>query len=516
MIRMSKPSASMRLAPRYHLIGILCLILLLFPSAAMAYDLACYTREDVSAGTIGINQAGTVKSGNVFIGIEANCDAYGLSNIFSGLNCQFKSTINEIMNRMYCGLQHTLQPLLMVMILLFVVLYGIQFTFGMAKLTASELTTRLIKIALIWTFAMYASWGVGIAFYFLSGSIEMAVSWAMQAFTGSFNHQACGAISTASNVPSMFIYIDCRIYELFHGRFSVDGQYLFAFIAALAINAQLIFFLMLYLFFMIISTVTRALVTYLLGLSAIAFLLSLGPIFVSMALFKPTFTFFESWLRYIISFAMQIVLVFACVALWLFVMDHYWGFFKHLANIMGEYQLGHNAGAVTQPFYNDVGVCLSDESFQQGQLRRFNTEELCGAKDWAPPSRFATHEGFVSWLTLWFLTLSLLVYAFHTLLKNIPDIARVLSGPRWAPQLAGGAQQGAVNLPGFTGMGNIKEAGMTAFGQGTKGVVGNLQSGLKAASGQLKKEVGIAPPKPSAKTVRSASTSMVNPRGPTK
>lgn len=429
----------------------------LLPSAAFAYNLSC--------------AAGMPTGGSIFIGV-GDCNTYGLFHVFSGLNCRFQSILNEIMSRMYCGLQFYLEPFLKAMILLYVVGYALMFTFGIAQLTASELVSRLLRIAIIWVFAMNASWGIGMAFYFLVGGLETIVTWIFS------------TLDPSMDVPNFFFYLDTIIYDYFIQRFSTSGKTVMLFFVVMIAYMPPVAMLFFYFLSMMVSTFARALVSYLLGLASIAFMLSLGPIFVSLALFRSTYTFFESWLRYLISFAMQILLIFAAIALWLMVMQMLaGGFFEDLVRMIGQYNAAHNAAGINNQFIETPGVCLFGDAINcQGDLM--------------PPGKFATDGQFIQYLTANLLAICLLVFAFNTMLKNIPEIATQLAGPKFAPQLGGGTGFGTVEMPGFTGLGHMKHA---AFNQAWSTVGGTLtkaRAGGAAAWEQFQRNVGINPADP--------------------
>jgi len=408
----------------------LACLLVMLPEAAMAYTLQCVD---------GLAVDGT----EIFIG-AFNCDAYGPDQPFSGLNCYFQQILNEVMKRMYCGIQFHLEHLLQIAILMFVLMYALMFSLGLAALTAKELTIRLIKISLIWAFAMNASYGIGMAFYFLMGGIEEVVTWVIQVFFGPIT--GLGFIG----------YIDFLIFEQLTGGFTTQGAMLLGFFGTLAVLMFPVFLLFLVYMMTVMAALTRTVVTYLVGLSAIAFLISLGPIFVSLALFKPTFTFFDSWLRYLISFSLQIILTFAAVALWLYIMSLMGNFFIVLMDMIIPYTDKSHSEASFAFFENTYAICPNGGN--SGGFTFGPDGPICagGEASW-PPSRYATEESFIAWITINLISLGTLVYAFDALLRLMPNFARQLSGPAFAPQLGGGAGFGAVSMPGFSSVGRLKQ-----------------------------------------------------------
>ena len=401
-------------------LAIACVFALL-PEAAWAYTLQCAN--------------GLPAGGDIFLG-AVDCHQYGAHQPFSGLNCYFQQVLNEVTKRMYCGIQFRLMPFLQVMILLFVLVYAIMFTMGLAALTGKELVTRCIKMALVWAFAMNASWGVGMAFYFLVGGIETVATWVIQVFFPDMQGM------------DFIAYIDFLIFQQLTGGFTAKGAALLGFFGTLAVLMFPVFLLFLVYMMTVMAALMRAVITYLLGLSAIAFLIALGPIFVSFALFKTTFTFFDSWFRYLVSFSLQIILVFAAVALWLYVMSLVGNFFLVLMNMIIPYEdKAHSMGSAAI-FKDTWAICLN------GAAR--DGISCVGNRPALSPAAYSVHERFIAWLTLNLIVLGTLVYAFDALLRMMPNFARQLSGPAFAPQLGGGSSFGAIQMPGLSQIGQLK------------------------------------------------------------
>jgi len=89
----------------------------------------------------------------------------------------------------------------------------------------------------------------------------------------------------------------------------------------------------------------RTLLSFLLALSTIAFLITLSPIFLSFMLFKVTYHFFESWLRYMVSYALQIIIVFAIISLWITSMMLFAPFFNDMSKLIFSLPAGGEQGS---------------------------------------------------------------------------------------------------------------------------------------------------------------------------
>jgi type IV secretory pathway VirB6-like protein len=407
-----------------------------FPAEALAQTLQC--------DMFGQPVFGTSLFGGLVVNLNPRCTV-DASHVFSGLNCMFHVLLNEVMSKMYCGLQYRLQPLLAQALTLYVLLYAIAFTMGISELTVRELVTRLLKIALIWTFAMNASWGVGLAFGFFVGGIESISGWLLG----------------GSGSSSFFTTLDDFLVNQITSPFTADGAKIVAFFVSLWYAIPPLCLLFLYFMFKVMTVMIRALVSYLLGLTMIAFLIALSPIFVSFALFQFTFHFFETWLRYIISMAMQIVLVFAAVAVWLFVMQQYAYFFADLADIIIAYTKTFIVGgARTAP--DTLGVC---------PIRLNGMRAACSGGEILPPTTFSQNVTLIWFLVSNLITLSVVVYAFDVFIKQIPDFARQLAGPQHVPALGGGSGASSVAMPGFSTVRKLENAAISKVQDSVGGIV---------------------------------------------
>ncbi len=396
----------------------------------------CLLPAEVFAQTLACNNGGPVSGTVLFPVVTCQLD---MNHIFSGLNCIFHTILNDVMSRMYCGIQYSLMAPLAQALTLFVLLYALAFTVGISELTARELVTRLIKVALIWSFAMNASWGIGVGFNFLANSIETIAGWVLG----------------GGGTPNFFIALDQFLISQVAAPFTGNGARIMAFFVSLWYALPPLFFLFLYLMIKVITVLIRALVSYLLGLTLIAFLISLSPIFVSFALFQVTYHFFETWLRYLISMALQIILVFAAVAVWLMVMGQYAYFFNELGQIIISYTNVLMVGA-SRTSVDIFGVCPITVS---------GMHATCSGGGVIPPTAFPQNANLIWYLIANLITMSVIAYAFDTFIKQIPDLARQLAGPQYVPTLSGGSGASAIALPGFTSLRRYEQKAVSQFKQ---------------------------------------------------
>jgi type IV secretory pathway VirB6-like protein len=318
--------------------------LILMPSQAMAYELlSCDDNGNVAGGQLFLTTAGQS---------ESFCEFQGLDHIFSQVACDVTTVLNIVLGAMYCALQYNLAPVVAALLTLYIVVFGVQLLMGTAELTSKEILLRLFKIALVWTFVTQSAWGIGIVFLFFIDLANQLIWWSMSAIdTGGLINMPplpTGGVSTAMPV---YHYIDKMILDVVTGPLTQANSKLVGFFALMAGIIPPIFAIAVYWLVTTFKILMRALISFLLSISALAFLISLSPIFLSFMLFKATAQFFESWLKFMISYALQMGVVFACIATWAISVNMFVGFFDELSNVIfihavaGHLPLPHHAAA---------------------------------------------------------------------------------------------------------------------------------------------------------------------------
>lgn len=71
----------------------------------------------------------------------------------------------------------------------------------------------------------------------------------------------------------------------------------------------------------LIMTVIKITLMYLLAIIALTFIVMIGPLFIPLVIFKQTKQYFDSWLRLLVSFGLQPVIMFAYVAMMIIAFD---------------------------------------------------------------------------------------------------------------------------------------------------------------------------------------------------
>jgi type IV secretory pathway VirB6-like protein len=204
---------------------------------------------------------------------------------------------------------------------------------------------------------------------------------------------------------------------------------------------------------MTLVTLARTLISFMLAISAIAFLIALSPIFLSFMLFQSTFHLFESWLRYMLSYSLQIIVVFAVIALWVSIIMRFGGFFDMLAKLIFDFKALGVPGALTDPS-NTFGICPPNYG-----MSPFGPTAVCAGgfnpalvpdpatgvitpnadyKALLQPSQIPEQTKFIYFVLFHLISLSLIAYAFNALMRDAPEVAKSIVGPPYQSPLVGG------------------------------------------------------------------------------
>jgi len=451
---------------QYLLILVAALSLVFMPVAANAQvQLYCDGSGGVGGGQF--YYADSVNS-------QGACAYQGVQHVFSQIICNFVLILDSVLGKVYCGIQYAITPILAALLTLYVVVFGAQILMGTAQLNSKEIVIRLLKIAGVWTLVTQSTWGIGMAFQFFAGAMNDGSRWVLNAVCTIPSLATSGMCPNVSggNVMSVYQYIDGIIYAAILGPFTTANDKVIGFFLVLMGIFPPIFAMAISWLVTTLTMLARTLISFLLCLSAIAFLIALSPIFISFMLFQSTNHLFEDWLKYLVAYSLQMTIVFAIIALWIIAMSLFGGFFNTLSNVIFPYQdLRVGEGGVMNPV-NSWGICRYITSYSppgnpasacvvglpcMPSLRcnpAFNPLSPIPAIRNAAiiaPDQLLTAQDFLYFMSYNLFALIMIAYMFNVLLKNAPDIARQLSGPAAMPSLAGGFGMGGFGQA--TGMG---------------------------------------------------------------
>jgi hypothetical protein len=421
-------------ALRHSLLILLATVaLILSPQAAQAAALSC-------------NGAGSVAGGTLYEADPANhtgaCETIGnpgeqLQHIFSIVVCNFVMILNDVLGGMYCGLQFSMQTILGMVLTVYIIVFGVQILMGTAQANSKEIILRLLKIAGVWMFATQSLWGINMGFGFFVSLITSGIWWVTHAIMPA---EAGGA---SDSVMPVYAYIDSLIFATVMGPLTGGGAKLFGFFVLLLSVMPTLTLLAGAWLWMTLITLARTLIGFMLAVSAIAFLIALSPIFMSFMLFQSTFHLFETWLRYMLSYSLQIIIIFAVIALWVMVIGKFVTFFGMLSDLIFDFRVIGEPGAFLAPS-DTYGICppiYNNSPFGPTAVCPDGFNPLLNDADKAAllqPSRILRHGEFLYFVTFHLISLSLIAYAFNALMRDAPEIAKHIVGPAYAPVMVGG------------------------------------------------------------------------------
>lgn len=204
------------------------------------------------------------------------------------------------------------QAILSISMAMMLMFFGVTYLMGITDLSSSDLINRCIKIAMIYFFASPTGW------YWFN---MFAVKW----FKDGTDYLAFMMASSFDDSPSLAKAISLNDYYdksvLFSSVDKVFGMF-FSQAVQKKISALLfasifgfVYLWIIYLsFFLYIYAVSYAVLYYLTAQIFISILFTLGPIFFIFTLFNQTKGMFDSWLKQLIGFSMQQILLLTTLA----------------------------------------------------------------------------------------------------------------------------------------------------------------------------------------------------------
>lgn len=237
-----------------------------------------------------------------------------LDNVFTFLICNMERLAGNLLGNMYCGIMVDLIPAIMAMLTLAVLFFGIGFTIGVIPATARDFQMFLLKIAFVFGFATQSDLIIGYGYNLLVGGLREGTAIGLSAMFEDSSRFVSGT--------DVYHYLDNFLAQAM--RFATDyvgvkwspgnnpcQNAVFAVLAIMAVAFPPVFFIGVMIIFRVAITFLRAVFGYLYSIVGITFLLTLSPLFLSFYLFKQTRPFFDKWIGYLVSFSLQMVILFA-------------------------------------------------------------------------------------------------------------------------------------------------------------------------------------------------------------
>ncbi len=190
----------------------------------------------------------------------------------------------------------TLQRIIRSALILYVTIYALTFLAGATQITAKDLLTRFIKIALVAILLREDSW-------------KFFNDYLFSAFIEGTDYIMTNVVGLSSSKSNIFGFIDPIFDKYTNGRF-----WLLLFIQLLQIHNGLIVvaIITIYSLTLYFRAILEVIIGYVIAYVGLSVMISLAPFFIILVLFEKTKSIFDNWLSTLFSYVMQpsILLIF--------------------------------------------------------------------------------------------------------------------------------------------------------------------------------------------------------------
>jgi len=252
-----------------------------------------------SFGQYQVNLESTIAEGGFYADI--------LNPFFEGLKDKIKHASITIFKNMTCykgaggeGNCTNFFSYIKAMLILYVMLYGASFLLGIVKINQTDLVIRVVKISLVAgllndkTFEFFNLYVFDTVTNFSDDIISNMSGYSM--------------FSDSTSVSNPFMFLNAVMTKIFLSS-TFAGQIM----ATLSMGfGGLIYFILIFVAICIIVMVLlKAIAIYLMAFMAIAVLIGLAPLFLTFILFERTWYLFDHWLKFMIRYMLEPVIMLA-------------------------------------------------------------------------------------------------------------------------------------------------------------------------------------------------------------
>ena len=428
--------------------------------------------------------------GSLFI--KRTCNVTETS-LFSGIVCTYQQTLSDIFSNVYCGMKKAILRPLTLAIVLGLILFAIAFLTGMVRLTSGEVFKLVFKIALVWGFATQADLAINVGYRFLMNTASEGITIVLRTSMPS------SVENTDWNADAALRHMDeLSVEAVTPFSFKPDPNapgvadntcqsFILGLVAMFALVVPPLFLTFSYVLLQAFLMYARAMLGYLMAITGITFLMTLSPLFLGFALFTPTRKFFDNWLKYLISFTLQMIIVFAFLAL-IEMMDIGHLLTTTLALVKplkdDQVQMGAVRGALGL-ILPSCGIC--EYKMEMDHKRHIEVPHCIEGGAVISPIDLVSKPDLLYGLALKFISLGILAYVTESMLKYVPELAKHLAGTPYSPRLGGtigmndfaaGQMATGIKSPGRETLGKLGENFEAAF-RGTSGTTASrITAGL--------------------------------------
>ncbi|MEQ1704681.1 MAG: type IV secretion system protein [Rickettsiales bacterium] len=265
------------------------------------------------------------------------CGLVSVDNIFSSIGCRYVNILNDVFSKFFCALQFGMRDLVVLIVALYIAIYGVRLLIGTQEATGGAAILAFIKIGIVYMFIDKGALAVSYIYKFFVGFIQESVAWV---FSG-INCPTIICIGNAQSISQVFGDIDRKVKFIIMGAddgttaglFTGNGELILFFFVLFFISFT-VFMLLFTMIAKAVSVFVSSLVTFMLSITAVAFLISLSPIFMSFMLFNSTYSLFDNWLRFLVSYSLQPMIIFAIFSLWIIISFDFLNFIGDIGKVI--------------------------------------------------------------------------------------------------------------------------------------------------------------------------------------
>jgi len=361
----------------------------------------------------------------------------------------------------FVDFRNSMRSIVRVMLTLYVIFFGMKTVLRGDAPPAGEVVTFVMKMILVMFFSVglpYADapegdggYQDGVAFirtFFTQASSELADLMYSAGGEQGLCHYPLELYSSGAQYLALWDSIDCRIAYYLGLNFLGVGtaQAVWQIIMGGILGFQIVFTLVLIIFLVFfISIIVHFTHVFALSMIAIAILVYMAPLFVPFALFNQTKGFFDSWLKQLISYSLQPMILAAFIALMLTVFDsQIFGSCSFMSEKIPTYSwlsVFAGDGVALGDYYGFNISNPDDENCNStfGYTLTYASNSLLDQKDLFFFSINIVSASTVSLLLMNLLTLVLFSFLFHSMANQVGMIAGDITGGAPLSKMAVGA-----------------------------------------------------------------------------
>ncbi len=421
----------------------MCLVLLLCCAVFLLWAFPSYAQIDNASFYQG-GECGGVGGVSFY---APNCQATG---IFSEFICTYETIVSDVLSETYCAMVESMRKPLAAMLTLFVTFWGVMLLTGQTPFTARDGFVMLLKFAFVFAAATEAEFTLRYLYNGVMSLLQGGVIIILDSISGT-KFSGGGSIlaqidETTNGIVNQFALAQNAAPGA-GGNEDCKGAVLAMSLMFLA-SAPAITMLAFTMIFKLAMVAIKTIFAYLMALTGIMFLITLVPVFASFLLFKTTSGMFDMWIKYMLSFALQVVIVFAFIGfvIKLEIIED----FSELLELAAPYEAtigmtGYHLGM------QNCTICKgltsgADGSLQCPTYNEDGEEDPAGEKVGTNPFEPMALVDILGLLGGRFAYLLIMAYILESVLRKAPEIAVTISQARFAPVLGSSIEHRFQNI----------------------------------------------------------------------